>query len=152
MSSSPFEITNLLYRYAECIDTGDLEGAAALFRHARVKVRQESEPMGEAELFAMWRQSMVIHPCGTPRTKHVISNPIIEIDEAAGRATCRSYYTVVQSAEGFPLQIIASGRYHDAFERADGRWRFCERDYSLLDAMGDLTHHLDSAMLAGLSP
>jgi hypothetical protein len=29
------QITNLLYRYAECIDAGDLAGAAALFEHAR---------------------------------------------------------------------------------------------------------------------
>jgi hypothetical protein len=33
------------------------------------------------------------------------------------------------------------GRYHDAFDRRDGAWRFVVRDYSLLDLIGDLSHH-----------
>ena len=37
MASSEVEIANLVYRYAEFIDSGDLEGAAALFTHARIK-------------------------------------------------------------------------------------------------------------------
>jgi 3-phenylpropionate/cinnamic acid dioxygenase small subunit len=150
MSDSAVEITNLLYRYAELIDAGDLAGAAALFRHAQVKVLGEDEPMEEASLLAMWRRWIRIYPCGTPRTKHVITNPIVEIDEPAGRATCRSYYTVMQATEGFPLQVVTMGRYHDTFERADGRWRFCYRDYSLMDAKGDLSHHLDVGLAAGL--
>lgn len=151
MSNSAVAITNLLYRYAECIDTGDLEGAAALFRHARVKVLSAGDALGEAGLLAMWRQSIILYPDGTPRTKHVVTNPILEIDEDAGSATCRSYYTVVQGVEGHPLQIVASGRYHDVFERVDGTWRYCERDYSLLDALGDLTRHLDASLLSGLT-
>ena len=39
--SSATAITNLLYRYAECIDSGDFAGAAALFAHARVKVGKQ---------------------------------------------------------------------------------------------------------------
>ena len=37
MPSSETQIANLVYRYAECIDSGDLEGAAALFSHARIE-------------------------------------------------------------------------------------------------------------------
>ena len=33
MSENAIAILNLLYRYAESIDTGDLSGAAALLRH-----------------------------------------------------------------------------------------------------------------------
>ena len=32
------EIANLLYRYAEFMDSGDFAGAAALFEHARLRV------------------------------------------------------------------------------------------------------------------
>ena len=35
-TNAAVEITNLLYRYAEYIDSGDLAGAAALFEHARI--------------------------------------------------------------------------------------------------------------------
>ncbi|ARS29200.1 nuclear transport factor 2 family protein [Sphingomonas sp. KC8] len=142
MRDSATEIANLLYRYAELIDGGDLESTAALFRHARLKVRGGGEPIDEAGILALWRANVRIYPCGTPRTKHLVTNPIIEVDEAAGTATARSYYTVYQAAEGFPLQLIASGRYHDRFELADGVWRFAFRDYSLLDLAGDLSAHL----------
>jgi 3-phenylpropionate/cinnamic acid dioxygenase small subunit len=142
MSTSPTQIANLLYTYAERIDGGDLEGAAALFRHARIKARDRDHLLDAAGILAQWKRYIKIYPDGTPRTRHVITNPIIDIDEEAGTATSRSCYTVFQSAEGFPLQAIASGRYHDKFERVDGTWRFSYRDYSLLDMVGDLSFHL----------
>jgi len=140
MSDSAVQICNLLYRYAELIDSGDLVATAELFRHARVKSGGE---MKDAEgLLAVWRSFVRIHPCGTPRTKHVVTNPIIEIDEAAATATARSYYTVLQATPELSLQVVAAGRYHDAFERVDGKWRFSYRDYSLFDLQGDLSQHL----------
>lgn len=143
MSASALAITNLLYRYTEAMDAGQLEDAAELFRNARIKVRDRAEPLNEAGLLALWRTHVKLYPCGTPRTKHVVTNPIIEIDDNAGKATARSYYTVYQATEGFPLQLIASGRYHDEFERMDGTWGFSYRDYSLLDLMGDMSFHLN---------
>lgn len=133
------QITNLLYRYAEAIDSGDFDSAAALFAHARLKVGDDAET-DAAGMLALWRRLIIIHPDGTPRTKHVVTNPIVGIDGDA--ATCRSYYTVLQQTAGFPLQVVVSGRYHDRFERVDGRWRFTYRDYTLIDQYGDLSHHL----------
>lgn len=150
MSASAVEITNLLYRYAELIDAGDLTGAAALFTHAKIKMAGSEQPQDNQAVLAVWRNYMRLYPCGTPRTKHVITNPILEIDEAAGTATCRSYYTVLQATDDLPLQAVAAGRYHDAFERVDGAWRFSYRDYSLLDLKGDLSGHLNTALLAAL--
>ncbi|WP_233345655.1 nuclear transport factor 2 family protein [Burkholderia cepacia] len=143
MTASAVEIANLLYRYAALLDAGDLPGMAALFRHARIKVAEDAPTIGADELLALFDARVKRYPCGTPRTKHVITNPVIEIDEAAQRATARSYYTVLQATEGFPLQPIAAGRYHDAFERVDGAWRFAFRDYTLCDLAGDLRFHLN---------
>ena len=84
----------------------------------------------------------MLHPDGTPRTKHVTTNPIIEVDEDAGTASCRSYYTVLQQTDEFPLQTIVTGRYHDRFECVEGRWRFSYRDLTLIDMVGDVSHHL----------
>jgi 3-phenylpropionate/cinnamic acid dioxygenase small subunit len=139
------EIANLLYRYAECIDAGDLPGAAALFEHARIRIGgsdAEQDTVDAARLLGIWKSLIVLHPDGTPRTKHVTTNPIIEIDEQAGTATCRSYYTVLQQTDELPLQTIVTGRYHDRFERVDGRWRFCYRDLTLIDMVGDVSHLL----------
>ena len=135
------QITNLLYRYAECIDTGDLDGAAELFGHARIRVGVE-DTVDAAQLLRIWKSLIVLHPDGTPRTKHVTTNPIIEIDEEAGTASCRSYYTVLQLTDELPLQTIVTGRYHDRFERVGGQWRFSYRDLTLIDMVGDVSHHL----------
>lgn len=142
MSGPAIEITNLLYHYCELIDAGRLEDAAALFRHARVKVSGASEFAGEPEMLELWRRHVVIYPDGTPRTKRIVSNPIVEMGGSATRAKVRSYYSVYQASEDFPLQLIAAGRYHDEFERHEGRWRFAYRDYTLFDLQGDLSHHL----------
>lgn len=148
--NSAVEITNLLYRYAELIDSGDLAGAAALFEHAKIKLNGSEEPQDNEAVLSVWRNYMKIYSCGTPRTKHVITNPIVEIDEAAGKATCRSYYTVLQATDEVPLQIVAAGRYHDTFERVNGAWRYCYRDYSLLDLKGNLSGHLNASLIASL--
>jgi 3-phenylpropionate/cinnamic acid dioxygenase small subunit len=135
------QITNLLYRYAECIDSGDFEAAAALFEHARLRVgSSEDDTVDAAGMLRLWRALIIRYPDGTPRTKHLVTNPIIDID--ADRATCRSYYTVLQQTDELPLQVVVAGRYHDHFERIDGIWRFCYRDYTLIDFVGDTSHHL----------
>ena len=141
MSTSAIQICNLLYRYAECMDSGQLVEAAELFRYARVQV-QRQHFIDHTALLRLWQQRIKLYPCGTPRTRHVISNPIIDIDEASGTATIRAYYTVLQATEDLLLQPIAAGRYLDEFERVDGVWRFSFRDYSKLDMMGDLRAHL----------
>lgn len=140
--NSATQITNLLYRYAEMMDGGDLEAVAALFTRARIKVGGGNVEEGAAPMLALWRAHVRIYPDGTPLTKHVITNPIVEVDEAAGTATCRSYYTVFQATPDLPLQAICAGRYHDAFVRMGDEWHFSTRDYSLLDLVGDLSQHM----------
>jgi hypothetical protein len=138
-------ITNLLATYAECIDTGDLERAARLFTHAQIKVGIGPDGgtlIDSAALLKVWQDNIMLYADGTPRTKHVITNANIDVDEAGGMATCRSYYTVFQQLEGFPLQPIIAGRYHDTFERVGEAWRWSFRDYTLVDLVGDLSRHL----------
>lgn len=135
------EITNLLYRYAERMDAGDLVGAAALFEHAEIVLTHDGSVTTDAAgILDLWRSMVILHEDGTPRTTHVTTNPIIEID--GDRATCRSYYTVLQQVGDGPLSPIVAGRYHDAFERVDGAWRFRRRDLSMMDLVGDVSRHL----------
>jgi 3-phenylpropionate/cinnamic acid dioxygenase small subunit len=82
-----------------------------------------------------------MHEDGTPRTKHVTTNVLIEVDDVAGTAVARSYFTVLQAAEGLGLQTIVAGRYRDRFERHDGEWRFAERRFTT-DLIGDVSRHL----------
>jgi 3-phenylpropionate/cinnamic acid dioxygenase small subunit len=141
--SAETQIANLLYRYAEYMDAGDFAGAAALFGHARLKVGGPGDgTVDSATMLTLWESGVTRYPDGTPRTKHVVTNPIIEVDDADGTATCRSYYTVLQQTDDFPLQPIVAGRYHDQFQRVDGEWRFVYRDYSMMEMIGDVSHHL----------
>jgi 3-phenylpropionate/cinnamic acid dioxygenase small subunit len=136
-------IENLLYTYAELIDLGDLPAMAKLFEHGEILApSDEGGTRGTAAVLKMYEGSTRIYPdTGTPRTKHVTTNAIIDVDEAAGSATSRSYFTVFQQTDELPLQPIIAGRYHDSFERAGGAWRFRTRRM-FVDLWGDLSKHL----------
>lgn len=146
MHSAIHDISQLLFRYAEAIDGGRLEEAAAMFRHARVHTGRP-QPLDADELLALWQRILILYPCGTPRTRHLISNPIIEVAADGEQASARSCYTVLQATDTLPLQVIISGRYVDRFARVDGVWCFVERDYRQMDLVGDLSHHLQAHAL-----
>ena len=143
-------ITSLLYRYAEEVDAGRFEGlATGLFAHARFVVAPPpAEPIDGAAMADLMARTTIRYSDGTPRTRHVITNPIVTVDEAAGTATCRSYYTVMQQVGDLPLQPVVCGHYHDTFVRVDGEWRFHQRDYTLMDLVGDVSRHLRFAPTA----
>ncbi len=145
MTDPAREIENLLYVYADRIDAGDLEGVADLFAHGRIATSTQQQPEqtfeGRDRVLALYRGSTRIYDDGSPHTKHVTTNSIIEVDPQADTASARSYYTVFQQVDDLPLQPIISGRYHDSFRQIDGRWWFDTR-IMLVDLVGDLSHHL----------
>lgn len=141
MSDAAIAIPNLLYRYADLIDAGDLRGAARLFRHGHLISGGERFDNEDA-IVAMWESWIRIYEDGTPRTRHLITNPIIELDEAGESAACRSQWTVLQAVDGYPLQIVGSGRYHDQMRRIEGEWCFVERNYARIDLIGDTSAHM----------
>lgn len=143
MQNHENQISNLLYTYTHRFDAGDFEGAAALFRHASINTRGRDAPIDYLELLETWRSMVIVYEdTGTPKTKHMCTNAIINVDEDALHASAESYYMVLQQTEQLPLQPIVAGRYHDKFERVDGVWRFSHRDYSLMDLPGNLKAHL----------
>jgi 3-phenylpropionate/cinnamic acid dioxygenase small subunit len=136
-------INTLLMTYAEHVDAGRYKEVGAMFEHAAYRIKHAdgehvSSYEGSAQVQAFCEQTR-IYPDGTPRTKHVITNVIIDVE--GNQATARSYGTVFQQTDVFPLQPIASGRYVDRFERIDGTWRFSERVMSAF-LLGDRSHHI----------
>ena len=99
---------------------------------------------GRDAIEKMLRDSLIVYDDGTPRTKHVTTNVSIEVDEEAGTAVSRCYFTALQALPDLALQPIVSGRYQDRFERRDGRWRFVERRVRT-DLVGDVSRHLRHA-------
>ncbi len=146
MAESAREIENLLYTYAERIDAGDFEGVADLFAKGRITAQADTDAgqlfEGRDAVLGMYQASTRIYPdTGTPKTKHVTTNAIIDVDDASGTASARTYYTVLQRTDTLPLQPIIAGRYHDTFKKVEGVWWFDTRTM-FVDLMGDLSQHL----------
>jgi 3-phenylpropionate/cinnamic acid dioxygenase small subunit len=137
------EIAELVYAYAERIDAGDFAGLAALLGHAVVKAGGAVlADRDAAVLQRIYETTTRRYEDGTPRTRHVVTNLIIEIDEADGAAaSARSTFTVYQALADFPLQAVIAGRYHDRFRNENGIWRFDEREI-VTELFGDLSRHL----------
>ncbi len=134
-------IENLIYTYAERIDAGDLEGVAELFRNGEIAAPTEgSLVQGYEAVLAMYQGATRLYPdTGTPMTRHITSNVIIEV--SGDQADSRSCFTVVQGTSEFPLQPIISGRYRDSFRKAATGWEFARREMHV-DLVGDMSAHL----------
>jgi 3-phenylpropionate/cinnamic acid dioxygenase small subunit len=142
VTASPIAIANLVFAYAERIDAGDYEGVAELFRYAEITAEGNNERYrGVEQVRQMYEGWTRRYEDGTPRTKHVTTNLIVDVDDESGSATCRSYFTVFQQTATLSLQPIIAGRYRDRFERVEGEWRFAHR-HMITDLVGDLSQHL----------
>ncbi len=141
--SSYRAIERLIATYAELVDGGDFAGVGVLLADATF-TGSAGSVSGQDAIEKMLRDSVIVYDDGTPRTKHLITNLAIEVDERGGAAVSRSYFTALQALPDLALQPIVSGRYDDRFERRDGHWRFVERRVRT-DLVGDLSHHLRRA-------
>jgi 3-phenylpropionate/cinnamic acid dioxygenase small subunit len=141
VASAERQILNLLHRYAERVDDGDFDGVAELFADADYLMAGPGQPALRGAAVADTMRRVVRCYDGRPRTKHVVTNTILELDEAAGTAAARSYFTVLQATPALPLQPIVTGRYLDRFVREGTAWRFAERTI-VIEQVGDLSHHL----------
>lgn len=135
-----FAIQALIHSYPGRLDAGDLAGMAQLFADADVYFPGgevcRSDPAAVEKAF---RDFLRLYEGGIPRTRHMISNVIIQPEsDNAARAT--SYVMVFQQTDALPLQPIIGGDYQDAFVRRDGLWRFSKRIIRN-DLFGDLSAH-----------
>jgi 3-phenylpropionate/cinnamic acid dioxygenase small subunit len=137
---SHWAIQNLIATYAELVDDGDFARLGTLLADATF-TGSGAPVSGPDAIEKMFRDTVIVYDDGTPRTKHVTTNIAIDVDEEAGTAVSRAYFTVLQALPDLTLQPIASGRYHDRFEHRDGQWRFAERRVRV-DLVGDVSRHL----------
>ncbi|MCV7416233.1 nuclear transport factor 2 family protein [Mycolicibacterium litorale] len=129
-------IHELLYRYAELVDAGDFDGVGALLARGSFAGVVGAGPI--AKLFVTTTKRYPEHG-NTPRTRHLVLNPIVEVD--GDTAAARSTFCVVQATETVPLQPIVVGRYHDTFGRDETGWYFTARRVDV-EHVGDVSAHL----------
>ncbi|AHC24425.1 MULTISPECIES: nuclear transport factor 2 family protein [Mycobacteriaceae] len=130
------QITELLYRYAELIDAGDFDGVGALLGRGNFMGVAGTEAI--AKLFAATTRRFPEHG-NRPRTRHLVLNPIVDIDGDSARA--RSTFVVVQQTDTVALQPIVVGRYADTFTRDAQGWYFTSRHVDI-EMLGDVSDHL----------
>ncbi len=77
---------------------------------------------------------------GTPRTKHVMTNLIVDVDGT--EAASRSYFTVLQAVPGeLALQPVIAGRYRHRYKLGSAGWQVVAM-HIIIDLMGDLSRHM----------
>ncbi len=136
MTDSAVAITRMIHRYCELFDAGDFDGYAAQFEHGSLNGRSP----GAAEL-RQWLDDHIILYDGSPRTKHLVTNLVVDVDEEGDAATARCYVTMLQALPGGPLELAGAAEYHDRFERVDGTWRWAARDV-VSPLGGDSSRHI----------
>lgn len=150
-------IRNLLGRYCDLMDAGDWPGVGALFARGRLADEHGVELAAGAEaVAAFYAAGTQVHD-GSPRTKHLVANTVLDDPAADGTVTARSSYLVLQAVDGLALQPVITGRYVDSFApgttgtgtatggSGPGGWHFVERRFAV-DLVGDLSHHLRYAL------
>ena len=133
------EITDLIYRYAELIDAGDFDGLGGLLARASFGGPKTPKVSGAASIAGLFAMTTKRFGDGTPKTRHLVLNPIVEVD--GDTASARSTFCVVQSTDRVPLQPIVVGRYFDRFARDRDGWHFTER-IADVEMTGDVSDHL----------
>jgi hypothetical protein len=112
-----------------------------MFANATVTyVGRDITTTGADELEAFLHRSDRLYPDGTPRTLRLRTNVIVDVEDGERMASAFSFFTMLQEAPGFPLQVILAGVARDRFTLGDGGWQFSDRSVALR-LTGDLSAH-----------
>jgi ketosteroid isomerase-like protein len=135
-------VTKLIYAYAERIDAGDFAGVADLFADATLTFEGFGDAVsGREAVERLYERSTRRYEDGTPKTKHVMTNVMVDVSDDAISASSRSYFTVLQAVPGeLALQPVIAGRYRHTYRQVGGRWRVTTM-HVIIDLTGDLGHH-----------
>ena len=142
------DIRDLCFQYTYHLDDGEFDDVASLLAHAVLTPTMAGvEPVeirGEEAIAAFYRDQVVTYSRGRPMTRHLITNQIIRVDETATRARSKAYFTVLQRVPGQEYHVVVGGRYHDEFEKVDGRWRFVAKNIET-EHFNDIHNHFHIA-------
>lgn len=117
------EILDLAARYNHAVDSGDHEGAAALFTEdGAIEAAATGTIAGPAAI----ADYIGSRPDGWQRRRHFNNNAIIEgVPGDEDAATLAMYIMVLSRRETVLPRLL--GRYEDELRRVDGEWRFRRR-------------------------
>ena len=113
------DITRLLLSYPEAVDKGDFAGVGQLFDGVRLG---DEDPMSAQQFEELWRKTVLTYEGGSPFTKHVVTNTLLEAGTDPGSVVSTSYFQVLRS-----WGVANWGRYVDRMAQEGDRWRIAHR-------------------------
>jgi hypothetical protein len=123
-------IMRALHEYAHAMDSGNEQAWVSAFTPDAVfdvvevvggrRVHRED---GHGDLATY----VAAYPKPPYFRKHVVVDPIIDIDIDAGRAHVESYWLLLQRDDDGRPFAAAFGQYRDTMVKLDGRWLIAER-------------------------
>jgi hypothetical protein len=135
-------IKNLLFRYAELLNTGQFDAVGRLFEHGRVRVNGNPNVYeGAAQVAEMYRSSTNV-PDDGPDSLLYTTNVQVAVD--GDTAEAKSYFIAFHARDGHIAPVVG-GRYRDLLERRDRDWTFKERTMNI-DLVGDLGAHIHGSI------
>ena len=143
MSSAKEQIERLIFLCDRYNDDGDFDAVGELFAHGSIGVDGMGDLVcqGAEGTAGQFRSVTRTYPEGGARTHHLSTNLVIDVDDAAGTATCTSHYVMFQGTDALPFQPINAGRNVDTFECVQGVWRWKHRQIKVM-FVGNMDHHL----------
>jgi 3-phenylpropionate/cinnamic acid dioxygenase small subunit len=119
-------VMNLIARYAQCLDAGDIDGYVANFTpEARIEWANGSAK-GRDEIRA-WVSGLMRGGIGaTPaRVRHVAGMP--EIDGDSERCSARTYVIILSTRDDGTVVVSSLGSYADTIVKTEAGWLFEKR-------------------------
>ena len=129
--AAKFEVTELINRYGNALDSGDFDGLEAMFAEDAafcVVPDQGVPPMRGARVIrdTIEKRWTLVHR--RAQRRHVMSNIVVEsVDGDRARARTVLLVYEVAKAPGSEIHLHGMGVYEDVLARQEGRWRFAER-------------------------
>jgi 3-phenylpropionate/cinnamic acid dioxygenase small subunit len=120
------EIERLIVDYARHLDARDLHAYSRLFCADGEWSGNTGYAKGPDAIQGMLEERLAPNPPAPgPTSRHVVSNPVIEVDGDA--ATASVTWALIRRGEGDEPELALLGHYDDELAREDGRWRFKSR-------------------------
>lgn len=124
------EIANLEHLFLEQLDEHNGSAVAAMFAHGTLEILVPGQPdlVGTGIEGVTQSLTKLLRP-RRPNSfgRHIASNLIIEVDEAALTAKARQYTCLVNITQGQQAYVVGLGRHYDELARIDGKWWFTRK-------------------------
>jgi hypothetical protein len=117
-------ITEVLYRYCRGCDRAEEAAIRSCFHPGSLHRHGGFE--GTSADFTVLAMKIIL---GTRRTKHLLTNVLIELQGAAAYSESHyfAYHRQVNPGTGAEQDYFSGGRYLDRFEKRDGAWKIAQR-------------------------